>query len=316
MKAFVRLYVLPVFLFATLFLSLPVASKGPAAPSSIESGTTTQITANPEVTENKNSDYLLGVATVANAAIHTAENSVDLMLKIISMISIFIAIIAGTLGVFGFRSMRATKNKINAAVKKQIDDLHVEINKQHKIISEASRCMIFTTNAMHEWQVAANLTNSPTDREEDEKLKLNCLQMALKNLDQVTFSAKGAGNITVETWAYSMKAYICKRMNMLNDAIRNAVTAMIKTIDYIQKFEENRKAYDSYDESLINDLKDKLPSRYFNVACYYCLDNNKDKSIQYLIKAITADPSYKIKAPSEKDLENLWEDENFKDLII
>jgi hypothetical protein len=47
----------------------------------------------------------------------------------------------------------------------------------------------------------------------------------------------------------------------------------------------------------------------------YSLQNKKEKALENLKKAIEVDPALKERAKTDKDFENLWEDEHFKRLV-
>ncbi|MGB5912382.1 MAG: hypothetical protein WBH31_14410 [Promethearchaeia archaeon] len=61
-----------------------------------------------------------------------------------------------------------------------------------------------------------------------------------------------------------------------------------------------------------------MPSRYksrCNKACIESLRDNKEKSLEYLIKAIDLDKKYIDSAKSDEDFDNIRDSKEFKDLI-
>jgi tetratricopeptide (TPR) repeat protein len=75
-----------------------------------------------------------------------------------------------------------------------------------------------------------------------------------------------------------------------------------------------------YDEALkaaekAIELKPDFASAWFNLACFYSIKGNKEKTLSNLKKAIELDASYKEKAKKDKDFENLWDDEDFKEVV-
>ena len=71
------------------------------------------------------------------------------------------------------------------------------------------------------------------------------------------------------------------------------------------------EALESIEKSF--ELEPKSANVLYNYACiYYSIKGDKEKALSLLRKAIEIDASYKDKSKKDKDLENLWEDEDFK----
>jgi hypothetical protein len=54
---------------------------------------------------------------------------------------------------------------------------------------------------------------------------------------------------------------------------------------------------------------------HWNLAVYYALSNDKDRAIAALGKAIRLNGGLKQKAKTEKNLQSLWNDADFRKLI-
>lgn len=73
-----------------------------------------------------------------------------------------------------------------------------------------------------------------------------------------------------------------------------------------------------HDEALqviekVIELNSDFANAWYNYSCiYYSIKGDKEKALSFLRKAIEIDASYKDKSKKDKDLENLWEDEDFK----
>ena len=54
---------------------------------------------------------------------------------------------------------------------------------------------------------------------------------------------------------------------------------------------------------------------YYNMACVYAIQKEKEKALQHLKKAVSLDPKYKDKARNDSDLQSLHGDKEFEELI-
>ena len=105
----------------------------------------------------------------------------------------------------------------------------------------------------------------------------------------------------------------------------------LKAFEKVIKLEpSNSKAWDNRSHVLHNlgrdelaltsiekaiELEIKSANAWYNYACiYYSIKGDKEKALSFLKNAIEIDASYKDKSKKDKDLENLWEDEDFKKL--
>lgn len=296
MKTFSKTYVSFIMFFIFIFLSLPVNSQDDQSSPASE---IEKVIEKSSVEENQ-VDPLLGIAAVASAAIHTADNSVDVMFMIVSSVSVFAALVVIVLGVFGLHSIRQAKKRI----REQIDELERDVNRQQEIIAQSSGSMIFITNAMLDWEVAHSLMHKTPRNAAAIK---DYLQSANSNWDSVISSARKSGNVTLEAWVYSMKAYIFKRLDDVPEAIKHTNKSISIIEDYMDKNKRNKK-----NAVLIDKLKNRLPNKFYNLACYYCLEGEKDSCLEYLRKSITGIQRYKEDAKTEEDFKTLWDDDDFK----
>jgi Tetratricopeptide repeat. len=54
---------------------------------------------------------------------------------------------------------------------------------------------------------------------------------------------------------------------------------------------------------------------YYNLACCYAVNNNKEEALYYLGKAINLDPKRRQKAQSDEDFNSIREDADFKKIV-
>jgi tetratricopeptide (TPR) repeat protein len=62
-------------------------------------------------------------------------------------------------------------------------------------------------------------------------------------------------------------------------------------------------------------IKPDDDSPIYNLACLFSLQNNKEKALSYLQKAISLNSKYKQQAAEDTDFQWLWEDEEFKKMV-
>jgi tetratricopeptide (TPR) repeat protein len=74
-----------------------------------------------------------------------------------------------------------------------------------------------------------------------------------------------------------------------------------------------KKAIEYYEQALKVNPENK--SMWYNKACAHSSMNKKSKALEDLKRAVDLNPSYRELAKSNKNFENLWEDQEFKDII-
>jgi len=90
--------------------------------------------------------------------------------------------------------------------------------------------------------------------------------------------------------AWSNKGITLIKLNRHNEAI--------KTYEKAREFNPDNASY------------------WFNLACSYAIQEVREKTLSNLKRAIELDKSFKEKAKEEKDFEKLWDDGDFKKLIL
>lgn len=63
------------------------------------------------------------------------------------------------------------------------------------------------------------------------------------------------------------------------------------------------------------ELNPEEPSLFYNACCYALRIGRKKAAMKYLRKAISIDPSYKMKAREDPDLRDLREDPDFEEVF-
>lgn len=53
----------------------------------------------------------------------------------------------------------------------------------------------------------------------------------------------------------------------------------------------------------------------YNLACYWCLANNKRQALEHLARAFDLDPNYRDLVPNEHDFDGLRSDRDFQSLV-
>lgn len=73
-----------------------------------------------------------------------------------------------------------------------------------------------------------------------------------------------------------------------------------------------KKAINNYDKAI--EIDPKYATAYYNKACAYSLQSQKQECLTNLEICIAIDTSYKLMAKEDEDFKNLWSDEDFKKL--
>jgi tetratricopeptide (TPR) repeat protein len=78
---------------------------------------------------------------------------------------------------------------------------------------------------------------------------------------------------------------------------------------------------DRFDEAIISinkgmELASDQPANIYNRACIYCLKGDKENALADLQKAISMNPSFKDNARKDEDFKSLYDDEDFKKIIL
>ncbi|MFZ3165997.1 MAG: tetratricopeptide repeat protein [Candidatus Methanoperedens sp.] len=80
------------------------------------------------------------------------------------------------------------------------------------------------------------------------------------------------------------------------------------------KLNRHNEAIKTYENAI--ELNPDNASYWFNLACSYAIQKVREKTLSNLKRAIDLDKSFKEKAKEEKDFEKLWDDGDFKKLIL
>ena len=81
----------------------------------------------------------------------------------------------------------------------------------------------------------------------------------------------------------------------------------------LSKLKRYEDALEAHEKAI--ELKPDLANAWFNKACLYALTGDKDNAIENLSKAIGLDAKYKEIAKSDEDFKNLWDDEDFQEIV-
>jgi protein O-mannosyl-transferase len=81
---------------------------------------------------------------------------------------------------------------------------------------------------------------------------------------------------------------------------------------YFVKGELDRAAH-AFNKAI--EIDPNFATPYFNVGCVYVKKGVKPKALEYLRKAISLDQDYKRKARTDKDMEPLWGDREFQEIV-
>jgi tetratricopeptide (TPR) repeat protein len=80
------------------------------------------------------------------------------------------------------------------------------------------------------------------------------------------------------------------------------------------KLNRHNEAIKTYERAI--ELNPNKASYWFNLACSYANQEVREKTLSNLKRAIELDKSFKEKAKEEKDFEKLWDNGDFKKLIL
>ncbi len=142
-------------------------------------------------------------------------------------------------------------------------------------------------------------------------------QQGLLDVDKVT-----SLDATI-SWAYINRGWAYLGLGKNNEAIADLDKAaqMDPKNLFIYLFRawahnalgNKRQALEDFDKSL--DLAPNSSFPHWNIATYYALGGEKEKSIAELRKTISINGTFKQKAKTDKNFQSLWNDSDFKKLV-
>ncbi len=125
------------------------------------------------------------------------------------------------------------------------------------------------------------------------------------------------------TIALSNRGAILAQLDLYEDALTACDKAIELNPDYVDAWNNKgvalrnlgrlEEAIIAFDQAI--KLKPDYASAWYNKACLYSMEDDKDKALENLAKAVELDVSNKEEAKKEKDFERLWEDEEFKRIV-
>lgn len=134
-----------------------------------------------------------------------------------------------------------------------------------------------------------------------------------------------------DTLAFSNKAHIYHLMGKETESLEAANTGLAvytqhpqisrswegtlyfrkgQALFYLNRFEESHEAYD---QAL--SVEPSMGGAWFNKACTYAQQHDKDAMLKHLREAIRCDAKFKRDAPKDNDFEEYWQDEDFLVLL-
>ena len=114
---------------------------------------------------------------------------------------------------------------------------------------------------------------------EDEKKEQ--LEDSISYLTDAIESLKKSENMNIRllAWGYSMRAYIRKFLGESSSAIEDEEVAVQIADDFIKKTKPLTLETNFWERRAAEELEKRLPTKFYNLACYYSLQNNNDKSL-------------------------------------
>jgi len=145
---------------------------------------------------------------------------------------------------------------------------------------------------------------------------LECYEksLAIDQNNKLTLNNKGVTLYHLERYQEALECY---EKSLAID--QNYIDAWIGKGFTLEKLERYQEALECYEKSFAIDQNyteawiDK--SAWYKKACIESLQNNKDKAIEHLKKAINLDDKCKEKAKQDSDFNNIRDSQEFKELI-
>jgi tetratricopeptide (TPR) repeat protein len=124
--------------------------------------------------------------------------------------------------------------------------------------------------------------------------------------------------------AWSNKGGVLNALGRHDEALRACEKAIELKPDYADPWVNKVAVLGSlgrHDEALSAcekaiELKPDYDSAWYNKACAYSLKKDKDNALLSLRRAVELNSKYREKAKQDKDFEWLWEDEDFKKIVM
>jgi tetratricopeptide (TPR) repeat protein len=145
------------------------------------------------------------------------------------------------------------------------------------------------------------------DRYED-ALKIFEKALEINSEDTEAWSNKGAALLNLNRNEEALEAF----QKTLDINPENADTWYRKG-DVLFNLGRYEEALETFEKAL--EINPEDANAWYYKACAYSLMDKKNEALADLKRAVELDPYYKEWAKSDKDLEKLWEDRNFKEIV-
>jgi len=260
------------------------------------------------------------LTSVATAAIHTAESSVENMHKFFTGLATLITAIAALLAFLGVKNIRELQGIREGADKTvaKLKELEVEadgvlaglktqVSLTQEQMSESAFTMISCQEALRGLYLVQTMPFTEDEKKEQLEDSISYLTDAIESLKKSENM-----NIRLLAWGYSMRAYIRKFLGESSSAIEDEEVAVQIADDFIKKTKPLTLETNFWERRPAEELEKRLPTKFYNLACYYSLQNNNDKSLWYLDLAVTADATFKADARNDSDFKCLFDNSDFQ----
>lgn len=253
---------------------------------------------------------LAELAAVATAAIHSAEHSVDVVQWIFTALATLATAIVGVIGYFGFKNVdswikgaQQQRDRFEAELKKITEDYHSNVSQEGALYVE---CL----------EVIRSFVLAKTMPEYSEEVRKSLFTTMTESLTQIMQEVSVSKNIRLYLWCYSMRGYLHKTLKDYAAAISDEEDAIKATEDYIREGRRQlpKNQIPSHNR-MVEALEKRLTDKYYNLACYCCLQGDKDKWQTNLHMAVNRDSEFKNIARTDGDFSTVYEDPDFKAII-
>lgn len=141
-----------------------------------------------------------------------------------------------------------------------------------------------------------------------EELKASEKCIELKPNESFPWSNKGSSLIDLKRYEEALEPI--KKSLEIMPLNPHAWSNKGKALFGLKRYDESLEAFQ---EALKLNFDDA--DSLYNVACLYSIKKDKDNAVKYLKKAVKLDESLAERAKKDKDFEELWNDDNFKEIV-